>query len=234
MKILLTLLILSSATITSYSQQISWQEWEEESKTNIRLLPQYGLVEKTEGQLAADEKFIETILSQGYTRKSASAHFIRLGFDYLYPDVKTAMYRFNQAYLLDSANVDIYWGYGGVYMVLGNYQKAKEQYEKGLALDPDNTNLLTDYGTYYMAQYFALDPIDKELAQQNYATAIKYLSKSYRLDPNNQNTTFKLAVLYLVKEDCPNALRFYNECVADGGQPLSEEFTKNIMEKCKE
>ena len=35
------------------------------------------------------------------------------------------MYRFNQAYLLDSTNTDIYWGFGGVYMTLGDFENAK-------------------------------------------------------------------------------------------------------------
>src|SRR5690606_616546 len=149
MKNILTLVITFFA-LTTFGQQMTSEQWEEEAKTNIRLLPKYGHIPKTEEQQKLDQKFIdETVQQEKFKgdRTAASNHMISLGFNYLYRgDVKTAMYRFNQAYLLDSLNNDIYWGYGAVYMTLGNYEKAKQQYEEGLSINPSNTHLLTDYG----------------------------------------------------------------------------------------
>ncbi len=232
MKNILTALILL-VSITAFGQQMTWEQWEKESQTNIRLLPKYGNVEKTKEQKKSDEEFIETILKQDSTHRKGSDHLIRLGFQYLYRDIKTAMYRFNQAYLLDSTNTDIYWGFGAVYMTLGQYQKAKEQYEEGLKKDPKNTHLLTDYGTYFMAQYYALESIEKELALQNLDSAINYMTQSYNLDPTDQNTTFKLSILYWNKGDCDNAWKYYDECKALGGRPITEAYTKDLEKKCK-
>ena len=100
------------------------------AKTNIRLLPKYGHIIKTEGQKAADKEFIEATLKQYPTNRKASDHLIELGFKYLCHDIKTAMYRFNQAYLLDSTNTDIYWGYRGVYMTLGDFELSICYYQK--------------------------------------------------------------------------------------------------------
>jgi hypothetical protein len=132
MKNLITfcLFILSSSIVIA--QQMTLDQWNEEAKTNIRCLPKYGHVKKTAGQMEADSEFIQVTLPRFATKRLASEHLIDLGFKYLYQDVKTAMYRFNQAYLLDSTNSDIYWGYGGVYMILQDYPRAKEQYEGGL------------------------------------------------------------------------------------------------------
>jgi len=232
MKNIFTILILL-ISITAFGQQMTWEQWEKESQTNIRLLPKYGNVEKTKEQKKSDEEFIETILKQDSTHRKGSDHLISLGFQYLYRDIKTAMYRFNQAYLLDSTNTDIYWGFGAVYMTLGQYQKAKEQYEEGLKKAPENTHLLTDYGTYFMAQYYALEPIEKEIALQNLDSAITYMAQSYKLDPTDQNTTFKLSILYWNKGDCDNAWRYYDECKALGGQPITEAYTKDLEKKCK-
>ncbi len=143
------------------------------------------------------------------------------------------MYRFNQAYLHDSTNTDIYWGYGGVYMTLGQYQKAKEQYKAGLKIDPDNTHILTDYGTYFMVHYHTLEPTDKENALLNLDSAISYMTKSYNLDPKDQNTTFKLSILYWNKGDCDNAWNYYDECKSLGGQPITEAYTEDLQKKCK-
>ena len=142
------------------------------------------------------------------------------------------MQRFNQAYLLDSTNTDVYWGFGAVYMTLGQHQKAKEQYEEGLKITPDNTHLLTDYGTYFIWQYYALKPNDKENAMINLDSAITYLTKSYNLDSKDQNTTFKLSILYYDKGDCDNAWKYYEACKFLGGQPITEAYTKDLQKKC--
>jgi hypothetical protein len=94
------LFILPASAVVA--QQMTLDQWNEEAKTNIRCLPKYGHVEKTAGQLEADSEFIQAALSEFASKRLASEHLIDLGFKYLYHDVKTAMYRFNQAYLLDS------------------------------------------------------------------------------------------------------------------------------------
>jgi hypothetical protein len=58
MRIILTLII-SFFTLTTFGQQMTSEQWEEEAKTNIRLLPKYGHVEKTEAQKKSDQEFIE-------------------------------------------------------------------------------------------------------------------------------------------------------------------------------
>jgi Tfp pilus assembly protein PilF len=233
MKNILTgLLVLLSLTV--FAQQISWKEWELESKTDIRLLPKYGNVEKTEKQKEADKILIETMLKHDSSLRKASNRFINLGFQFLYKnDIKTAMYRFNQAYVLDPTNTDIYWGFGAIYMSLEQYEKAKEQYEEGLKITPDNTHILTDYGTYFMWQYSALKLTDKEKAMIKLDSAMTYMSKSYNLDPSDQQTTFKLSILYLNKGDCNNAWKYYDECKSLGGQVITEAYTKALQKDCK-
>ena len=236
MRQILTLTILLF-TLTTYGQQMNSDEWKEQAKTNIRLLPKYGHADKTDEQKRLDQKFIDQTMEQEQfkgDRTAASNHLIDLGFNYLYRgDIKTAMYRFNQAYLLDSTNTDIYWGYGAVYMTLGNYETAKEQYEEGLSKNPNNTHLLTDYGTHYMGQYYALEPIDKDAAASRLDSAITYLFKSYQLDKKDQNTTFKLSICYWIKGDCNKAWKFYDECKELGGQPITEAYTNDLKKKCK-
>ena len=195
-------------SLTSFGQRYSdvmnkkmtSEQWNEEAKTNIRLLPKYGYVSKTDAQKNSDRDFIERTLKQDSTNRKASDHMVQLGFNYLYQNIKTAMYRFNQAYLLDSTNTDIYWGFGGVYMTLGDYAKAKEQYAEGLAINPKNTHLLTDYGTYLFTQYIFLQPVQEKDALINLDSAITYLKKSYQLDPTDQNTTFKLSTCFISSE----------------------------------
>jgi cytochrome c-type biogenesis protein CcmH/NrfG len=105
------------STIALFAQP-SFDTWEAESKTNKRLLPRYGYLPKTQEEIKSDSDYIKQMMTlpQFKTRREASNHLIGLGFQYYYrQDLKTAMYRFNQAYLLDSTNTDIFWGYGAIY-----------------------------------------------------------------------------------------------------------------------
>lgn len=215
------------------AQQMTLEKWDEEAKTNIRLLPKYGHAEKNEDQKKADQEMIDRSLKLDSTKRKASDHLVSLGFKYLYRDIKTAMYRFNQAYLLDSTNTDIYWGFGGIYMTLGDYAKAEKQYQEGLAIDPINTHLLTDYGTYFLAQYYFIQPIDEKKGSWNLDLAISYMLKSYQLDPKNQNTSYKLSSAYWNKGDCDNAWKYYEICKGLGGNPITEDFVKELTQKCK-
>jgi tetratricopeptide (TPR) repeat protein len=151
------------------------------------------------------------------------------------------MYRFNEAYLLDSTNSDIYLGYGAVYMAIGDYQKALQQYREGITANPKNTHLLTDYGTYFMKLYSTLVSMSvndlvknsKEKAIINLDSALKYLNKSFLLDPKDKNTAHKLSTSYYYKDDCHNAWKFYDVCKALGGQSITEEYSRELKKKCK-
>lgn len=229
-QILSSIILLLTSTVSG--QQMTLEQWNEEAKTNIRLLPEYGHIQKTERQKQTDKEFIETVLKQDSSLRKASDNYINFGFHYLYHDVKTAMYRFNQAYLLDSTNTDIYWGFGAIYTILGDYTRAAEQYKKGLSMDPYNTHLLTDYGTVFLAQYYELHPMDEKSALSNLEHAITHLLKSYTLDPTDQNTTFKLSICYYNKKECENAWKYYEICQKSGGRPITEEYTKDLKKMC--
>ncbi len=128
-----------------FGQQTSYTSWKEEAKSNIRLLPRYGNVPKTKEQRQADEEQIKSYLEKEGTHRKASELLIRLGYDYLYNgDIKTAMYRFNQAWLLDPKNDNVYWGFGAVYFMFQDYEAAMKQYDEGLKLNPKNSNILTE------------------------------------------------------------------------------------------
>lgn len=244
MKQILTL-IFALSTLAIFAQIPTWDEWEKQAKTNKKLLPEYGHQIKTEAEIDADEKFISSIMAMDQfegDRHAASNHLIQLGFNYLYmQDLFTAMSRFNQAYLLDSTNSDIYWGYGAVYMTLGNFELGKQQYEAGLIIDSVNTHLLTDLSTYYMEQYLAFIAMPeneyvknpKELAAQSIDSALYCLNKSYKIDPRNENTVYKLSTVCYYAGDCENAWKYYDECRALGGRPITDEYTKDLKKKCK-
>lgn len=239
---LLTVLI---SCITSFAfSQYTFEKWEAESKTNQGLLPRYGLEPKSPAKIKSDSDYVKKImdLQQFKTRRDASDHLISLGFQYYYKyDFKTAMYRFNQAYLLDPGNTDIFWGYGAIYMALERPDLAKQQYEDGLAIDSMNTHLMTDLATYYMGQYYLAEQMPKNdivkdpkaFAKTLLDSTLHYLNKSYRLDAKDVNTCYKLSVAYWAADDCTNARKYFDEAKTLGGAPITKEFTQDLEKKCK-
>jgi tetratricopeptide (TPR) repeat protein len=212
----------------SIAQQSSYSSWQEDEKTNIRLLPKYGNAPKTDEQKASDQELIDKYVAQEGTRLKGSELLVKLGFDYLYKrDFKTAMYRFNQAWLLDPENPNVFWGFGAIYFSFGDVENAIRQYDEGLLLNGNNSNILTDKATIYMSKYM------RSQSEEDYSNALTLFKKSYCNDPKNQNTLFKLSVCYFLKKDCENALKYYKECKELGGKPITGEYTKAISQGCK-
>jgi len=220
-------IVLFFNTSIARGQRLSYDDWQNQAKDNIRLLPEYGHVQKTDEQKKLDENLIEEETKQEGTRHKASEHLISLGFNYLNRgDAKTAMYRFNQAWLLDPANDNVYWGFGAIYFSFNDYKKAQEQYDKGLKMNPDNANILTDKATIYLGM------LQNKFTKENFNKALILFQKSYSIDPSNQNTTYKMSVLYFINDDCKNAQKYFEECKKQGGQPIDPEYEKAIKEKC--
>ena len=223
-------LILVFILLTSfvYGQQISYSEWKNATKTEIRLLPKYGNAIKTKEQKKADQELIDTYLTQQGTHRKASEVLVRLGFNYLYKgDLKTAMFRFNQAWLLDPTNEDVFWGFGAIYSTFGDFQKALIQYEEGLRVNPKSTNILTDKASVFMNKYAA------EGNEKDFTLAIKLFKQSYLINPKYANTLFKLSTSYFFKKDCVNAWKYYNECKNLGSKLITQQYTDALTKLCK-
>lgn len=211
-----------------YGQQISYNDWKNAAKTEIRLVPKFGNVIKTKEQKEADQELIKTYLAQQGTHRKASEVLVGLGFNYLYKgDLKTAMFRFNQAWLLDPTNENSFWGFGAVYSSLGNFPDALKQYEEGLLINPKSTNILTDKASIFINKYAT------EKNEKDFTLAIKLLKQSYFINPNYTNTVFKLSTSYFFKKDCANAWKYYYECKKLGSKLITDEYTKALTNLCK-
>ncbi|MFV0470159.1 MAG: tetratricopeptide repeat protein [Dysgonomonas sp.] len=105
----------------------------------INLLPLYGNIEKCEEQKLADKKFLIACDSIYPSRKNAAEDYVRIAWDYAdRDDVDNATKRFNQAYLLDSLNADVYWGLGIIEGSKKRYIEAEVLFRKSLDLNPKN------------------------------------------------------------------------------------------------
>ena len=231
----LTLLLFFVCSATN-AQSPQFIEWQALTKNDISLQPEYGGKTKNAAQRASDKEFIELMLEEfkGDTI-AASNKMSELGFTYLYRrgDFKTAMKRFNQAYLLNPNNADAYYGYGTVYFNLGAMAEAREQYDKGLRLNPNHNVMLTDYGTTYLGDYYSSLEKNENKPERHLTTAAEYLNKALAVEPRDSNALYKLSIVHLYLGDCKKANQFLDKAKALENPNITPAYEAELNARCK-
>ena len=165
----------------------------------INVLPMYGQVKKCKEQIDLDKDFLNDCDKQFRTRKEASKFYVDKGWEYFYKnEFETAMKRFNQAWLLDSLNADIYWGYGNILgMKDRDFKQSLSFLEQSLKMNRNNPRVWESASTSYGQLFY-------ETKDQKYLDkSIEYLKTSIKLDPNNARAYGQLtaAYTYFIQKD---------------------------------
>lgn len=135
----------------------------------------------------------------------------------------TAMMRFNQAWLLDSMNADVYWGFGNL---LGNDKKHGEAislFKRSLRYNPANPVVWASTGQAYGNSYMQSNN------RNELDSCIYYFRGSYQLDSSNGGTCSKLTFAYLQAMQKDSAQKF--QALTDKINPKLLPF--EIREKIK-
>lgn len=192
----LTLLYLSGILLSgcAHAQNSSCQE-------GINLLPMYGKVQKCAEQVNSDKEFFATIDAQFKDRSAAASQFVKSGWDYFdKSELETSMKRFNQAWLLDSLNADVYWGFGNLLGRNNQFEGSIPLFERSLQLKPGNAKVYEAMATSYGQLFVATN----ETSLLN--KAIVALRKADSLDRNNPRILAQLtsAFTYFNQKDSAN------------------------------
>lgn len=216
------------SSILIFAQNPNYENWKNLSKENINLQPEYGNTVKTQEQIQIDNEFTEDILRHYKTKEAGSSEMVNLGMYYLYSkgDFETAMKRFNQAYLLNKNNPDVYYGYGTIFFNLGAFDEAKIYYEKGLKIKPDHSKILTDYATVYLAAYYE-NGDNKDLN-----TAKNYLKKSLTANSKNSDTLYKLSIVSLYLNECKDAKNYLKSAKKLNNPNITQAFENELNQIC--
>lgn len=159
--------------------------------SGVNELPLYGEVEKCPQQLEADSLFLERVNQTFANRKGAIQYHIAEGWKYFYQnDYRSAIKRFNQAWLLDSLDAEIYWGFGNLLGLQQKYEESLRFFDKSINLDSTNAKVWESASTSY-GNLFYQTKEEKYLKE-----AIKYLKKSVQLDSLNSTAYAQLTSAY--------------------------------------
>jgi len=157
----------------------------------------YGGVKKCKEQIEVDNTFLREI-DKTSNRKDAAEHMVKRGWQYFYnkkPD--TAMMRFNQAWLLDSLNAGIYWGFANILGQQGKFKESIPFFERSIKLDSHNPRVWSDMNISYGNIFYQTK--DKKYLN----AAINALKTAISLDANNPQLYSQLtsAYCYFMQKD---------------------------------
>lgn len=107
--------------------------------TRIDEIPMYGGLDRASipELKIGDERFVSEVSAQFGTKEKASAIWVNQGYRFYEQDrLGMSLRRFNQAWLLDPTNPEVYAGFAAVLHTQAKYCDAMKMMEKSLALDP--------------------------------------------------------------------------------------------------
>lgn len=163
--------------------------------------PMYGNVKKTGEYLKADNEFIATVVKQFGTKDSACKVYVNFAWRYLFNNDRTsAIRRFNQAWMLNPQNCDVYYGFYAFQKLENNEVEATKYFSIGQQYDNKNKSALK-----------TVDLLTSIYARQNQKKEVFALcSKMISLDSTFIEPYRTLGYYYAMDNDSVNAIKYYN------------------------
>jgi len=184
---------------------------------------------------SGDEKLIADTTKHYGTREKASTAFVNNGFGhYQRDDLTNAMRRFNQAWLLDPNNPEVYAGFGSVLHDKGKNCEAMEMMEKAISLNPpsfqgifpDAARIITLCATGDMG-------LTNEAKIKLFERSESLYKIAETIEPNKKYVYGSWATAYYWRGQYPMAWAMVAKERSAGGKP-NQKFLKLLQEKMSE
>lgn len=174
-------------------------EWNEAHHPNLR--PMYGNVERTKEDKLNDIEFIDGML-EDYKDKTISAKKLasRGWYYFFHNKIDTAMFRFNQCWLMDSTYAECYFGFAAIREYQGLNNEAESFFQ--IAYKHDRTDTLSENILNKIA--------DIKEQQKDTIALLKAFQRAYSKFPKNEIATGKLGFFYSTLNKPDSALKYYN------------------------
>ncbi len=181
----------------------------QECPEKINVLPMYGGVEKCEQQIDNDNDFILESEQQFKSKKEASEYYVSKGWEHYYANNHdVSMKRFNQAWLLDEKNPEVYWGFGNLLGKNSEFEKSITYFLTSIEIEPGNAKVYESISTSYGQLFLKTKNVDYlDLTIEN-------LKKAIKIDPKNGRIHGQLAASYsyfIQKDSLRNYIKLTDE-----------------------
>lgn len=175
---------------------------------------------------ANQEKFLQENVDRFKSRELAGEYYV-LQAQRAFNEEKldSASYLFGRAYLMDSTNNDIYWGYGMVYGREQKYDEALFLLYRALEKDRGNPRLLNDVATSHLSRFYVhADPDD--LIQSR-----KLLEQAVQLSPDEASAYYKLAINCYYLREYGSAWSYLHKSIRRDKEIADKAFIAALLEK---
>ncbi|MDX5423436.1 MAG: hypothetical protein LPK14_14360 [Hymenobacteraceae bacterium] len=181
---------------------------------------------KTVAQKASQQRFLKENTRRFKNRKLASEYYV-LQAQRNFNEQKTdsAAYLFGRAWLMDSTNNDIYWGYGRVYGQQKAYDKALFILYRALENDKKNPRLLTDIATSHLGRFY------EESNPQDLLQSRKLLEEAVKLSPDKADAYYKLAINSYYLSEYQKAWEYLHKSISHDKEIADKNFIGALSEK---
>lgn len=204
--------------------------------TRFDEVPLYGGMDRsTYPELKeADEKLIAETSSHYGSRQKAAEAFVEQGFDFYNQDnLEMAMRRFNQAWLLDPNNPEVYWGFGSILHDQKKMCEAMKHYETALSIGRYIPGMYPDAGRVFSLCGVEDKDFTAEIRQKLYDRADSLYSEAAEKDPNKGYVYSSWASAYFWREDYAQSWAMVNKARENGGQ-VPTQFLSLLRSKMPE
>ena len=188
----------------------------------------YGEADKTEAQIKCDEKFIIEQVELHDTPQKACDEVLKIAWHFYYDgDHKTAIKRFNQAWLLNKENPGVYWGFGAVLNQQGEFEQATKMGERALELAPINPDIMADLAFSYGNKARHTSPFKGKERNASFIKSYELFEKSVTLAPDRSMTYYQWAIVLYYDKEYEESWKMV-DVAKEHGHEIHAEFLKRL------
>ena len=185
--------------------------------------PMYGNMPLTSEAQKSNEEFVK-MAEKSAGREYAAKKMISIGWGFCKKgDLTMAMKRFNQAWLLNPKDPEIYLGFAYISAKKNNLNDAIDMNSRAINIDPNYADAYSNRGIYYFHRG------DEHRVMDDIKNAIRDFTKAIEINPNDAQN-------YNDRAACYATLKKYDESASDLqkaqelGYKVNPEFNKRVKE----
>lgn len=202
-------------------------------KPPINEIPMYGNTTFTQDQKEVNDRFIKESIENCGSREVAckdamdtARHYAQKG------DLKTAMRRANQAWLLDPNNAEVYYLFGSLTRMQGKSDETISLYEKALELNPNHAMVMCNLGRQFYNKAYNSSRRWKRDEMENYLDkAIMLYERSSQVATEKADLSYihyQWACALLLKRDYLGSWVEIKISRKYGGEHIQPEMIKEL------
>jgi len=204
--------------------------------TGIDQQAMYGGMDRTADPRfkAADEEFIAAVTKEYGSREAASKKWVDQGFRFYFQDnLAKSMQRFNQAWLLDPENPDVFHGFAVVYHDEGRNCDARDMMLRGLELGLDDPMVMADAGRILTLCAVSDKALDGKARESAFAESDALYSQATAAAPKEGYIYDSWATAFYWRGDYARAWEMVAAARERGEQP-SDRFLAALTKEMRE